>query len=145
MRCGAVERPRRTCAVRAPPLRKSCGHPGGKTLRRKLRRRTPAIAPSSRCRRPRIQPKLYVHELRLLGACGKERIGFPQDRAGDQVEIRNPVDPEIWKRYCQMICCLLVMFSRVVEGDSYWDRGFDASAVSFRPGNIAPACGYRKA
>jgi hypothetical protein len=40
-----------------------------------------------------------TNELRLLGACGKERTGFPQASAAQPSEIPHPVDPEIWKRY----------------------------------------------
>jgi hypothetical protein len=39
-----------------------------------------------------------INELRLLGACGKERTGFPQAGGADPSEIPYPVDPEIWKR-----------------------------------------------
>jgi hypothetical protein len=39
-------------------------------------------------------------ELRLLGACGKDRIGFPQVGGAYLSETPHPVDPEIWKRYC---------------------------------------------
>ena len=53
----------------------------------------------SRRRRPLVQPKLPDHELRLPGACGKERTGFPQADAAQPSEIPHPVDPEIWKRY----------------------------------------------
>src|SRR6185312_12608826 len=65
----------------------------------------------SRRRRPRIQPKPFEHELRLLGACGKERTGFPQAGGADLSEIPYPVDPEIWKRRCMTKCCLLVGIS----------------------------------
>src|ERR1700681_1891149 len=52
----------------------------------------------SRERRPLVQPKLPDHELRLLGACGKERTGFPQAGAAQPSEIPHPIDPETRKR-----------------------------------------------
>jgi hypothetical protein len=65
----------------------------------------------SRRRRPLVQPKLPDHELRLLGACGKERTGFPQADAAQLSEIPHPVDPEIWKRYYTvMLRCAVRMF-----------------------------------
>ena len=39
-------------------------------------------------------------ELRLTGACGKDRIGFPQVGGPYLSEIPHPVNPEIWKRCC---------------------------------------------
>jgi hypothetical protein len=39
-------------------------------------------------------------ELRLTGACGKERIRFPQVGEPDLSEIPHPINPEIWKRCC---------------------------------------------
>ena len=44
----------------------------------------------------------------LLGACGKERGGFPQAGGADPSEIPYPVVPEIWKRLCVTSCKLLV-------------------------------------
>jgi hypothetical protein len=46
----------------------------------------------------RFNPKLPDHELRLLGACGKERTGFPQAGAAQPPEIQHPIDPETRKR-----------------------------------------------
>src|SRR5450756_2115379 len=63
-------------------------------------------ARKSRRRDSRFNPKLPDHELRLLGACGKERTGFPQGGAAQPVEIHYPVDPEIRKR-----CYTLIAFS----------------------------------
>jgi hypothetical protein len=56
----------------------------------------------------RFNPKLSDNELRLLGACGKERTGFPQGSAAQPVEIHYPVDPEIRKR-----CYTLIAFSGI--------------------------------
>ena len=46
----------------------------------------------------RFDPKLSDHELRLRGACGKERTGFPQADAAQPTEIPHPVVPETYKQ-----------------------------------------------
>src|SRR5665213_582080 len=53
---------------------------------------------ASQPRLSQVQPKLHGHGLRLTGACGKERTGFPQAGGPCLSEIPHPVDPEIWKR-----------------------------------------------
>jgi hypothetical protein len=45
-----------------------------------------------------------------LGACGKERSGFPQVGGADLSEIPHPVDPEIWKRHYYVCSGLIVAF-----------------------------------
>src|SRR4029077_1885733 len=60
-------------------------------------------------------PKLPDHELRLRGACGKERTGFPQADAAQPSEIPHPVDPETWKR-----CYTFILTCSSTTNDSIW-------------------------
>src|SRR5207245_7318150 len=39
-----------------------------------------------------------------LGACGKDRSGFPQVGGADPFEIPHPICPGIWKRCCSVSC-----------------------------------------
>src|ERR1700686_2668705 len=75
---------------------------------------------TSRERRPLVQPKLPDHELRLLGACGKERTGFPQADAAQLSEIPHPIDPEIWKRYCTVMLRCAVRIFESAWAHLYW-------------------------
>ena len=83
----------------AAPLCKCCGQPGANSS--SYLSYLIAHAAAIRIAPPgdsRFNPKLSDHELRLLGACGKERTGFPQAGAAQLSEIPHPIDPEIRKR-----------------------------------------------
>jgi hypothetical protein len=72
----------------------------------------PKISSCFSCLLPATRPFIHVAgdrrfnrsppspELRLSGACGKERTGFPQVGGAFLSEIHHPVNPEIWKRCC---------------------------------------------
>jgi hypothetical protein len=64
-----------------------------------------------------------IHELRLTGACGKERTGFPQAGGPDLSEIPHPIDPEIWKRCYTLTLLSGVMFAETDLCDLYWTGG----------------------
>jgi len=55
-----------------------------------------------------------------LGACGKERTGFPQAGGADLSEIPHPIDPEIWKRYYHAYRWAIITFAGTGWYNSYW-------------------------
>ncbi len=71
--------------------------------------------------------------------------GFPQVGGADLSEIPYPVDPEIWKRSYKLSCDPLWTITEAWVADLYWFVGCDSLLRCFRPGSVAPACGYRKA
>jgi hypothetical protein len=62
----------------------------------------------------RLDPKLSDHELRLHGACGKERTGFPQADAAQPTEIPHPVVPETRKQPYIILSLSTVMINEDV-------------------------------
>ena len=74
-----------------------------------------------------------------LGACGKERTGFPQVGDADLSEIPHPVDPEIWKRYYYVYCGLDCCVIRTGWCDSYWIGGDGPYLGCFQARSVAKA------
>jgi len=101
-------------------LCKCCGQPGANSFIDISCLSARISSRKSRGRRPLDQPKLPDHELRLLGACGKERTGFPQADAAQPVEIPHPVDPETWKRYYTVAWSWSVRLFEFVRRNLYW-------------------------
>src|ERR1700686_3109730 len=76
--------------------------------------------PASHQKRPQVQPKPPDLSSASLGACGKERTGFPQVGGAYPSEIPHPVDPEIWKRYYMVTAHSNITFVGTEWCDSYW-------------------------
>src|SRR5260370_11587638 len=72
------------------------------------------------CPRAQVQSKLHHPELRHLGACGKERTGFPQVGGADLFEIPHPICPELWKRCCYVMRAVVGTVGECVGRDFYW-------------------------
>ena len=115
-------------------LCKCCGQPGANSFidisclsarggPRKPRRRPPLV-----------QPKLPDHELRLLGACGKERTGFPQADAAQLSEIPHPVDPEIWKRCYTVVWSWAIRMIEFCWCNLYWPGARTLTPSASGPG-----------
>jgi len=76
--------------------------------------------PCITCRRAQVQSKPHFDELRVHGACGKERTGFPQAGGADLFEIPYPVCPETWKRFYMLSLASRELMDEFGLRDLYW-------------------------